>query len=64
MASLSVDRFRGVAIAALTNRRMTMKTMFLTLAALLGLAIGVTSLSPAAHASKVYLYQPTDNGQG
>ncbi len=41
-----------------------MKTMFLTLAALLGLAIGVTSLSPAAHASKVYLYQPTDNGQG
>jgi hypothetical protein len=43
---------------------MTMKTMFLTLAALLGFAIATTSLIPAAHASHVYLYQPTDNGQG
>jgi hypothetical protein len=41
-----------------------MKTMFLTLVAILGFAIGTASLIPAAHASRVYLYQPTDNGQG
>jgi hypothetical protein len=39
-----------------------MKTMFLTLAALLGLAIGTASLIPAAHASHVSLYPPTDSG--
>jgi len=31
-----------------------MKTMFLTLAAVLGIALGTTSLVPAAHASAVY----------
>jgi hypothetical protein len=40
-----------------------MKTMFLTLMAVLGLAIGTASLMPSAHASQVYR-QPTDNGQG
>jgi hypothetical protein len=33
---------------------MTMKTMFLTLAAVLGIAIGTASLIPAANASAVY----------
>jgi hypothetical protein len=32
----------------------TMKTMFLTLAAVLGFALGTASLIPAAHASSVY----------
>jgi len=41
-----------------------MKTMFLTLAAVVGLALGTASLIPAAHASQVYLYPPTQNGQG
>jgi len=31
-----------------------MKTMFLTLAAVLGIALGTSSLSPVAHASAVY----------
>jgi hypothetical protein len=60
----TVGCYRGAAFATLTNRRMTMKTMFLTLAAVLGFAIGTASLIPAAHASRVYLHQPTDNGQG
>jgi hypothetical protein len=38
-----------------------MKTMFLTLAAVLGLALGAASLIPAAHASTVYLYQPSNS---
>jgi hypothetical protein len=37
-----------------------MKTMFLTLAAVLGLAIGTASLIPAAQASTVYLHPPAD----
>jgi hypothetical protein len=37
-----------------------MKTMFLALAAVLGLAIGTASLIPAAHASRIYLSQPSD----
>jgi hypothetical protein len=41
-----------------------MKTMFLTLAAVLGVALGTASLIPAAHASQVYLYPPAQNGQG
>jgi hypothetical protein len=36
-----------------------MKTMFLTLAAVLGLVLGTASLIPAAHASRVYLSQPS-----
>ncbi len=35
-----------------------MKTMSLTLAAVLGLAVGTTALAPAAHASQTYLYPP------
>jgi len=38
-----------------------MKTMFLTLAAVLGLALGTVSVIPAAHASHVYLYQPSQS---
>jgi hypothetical protein len=41
-----------------------MKSMFLTLAAVVGLVLGTVSMMPAAHASQVYLYQPTDKGQG
>jgi len=41
-----------------------MKTLFMTLAAVLGLALGTASLSPAAHAAQVYLYPPAQNGQG
>ncbi len=40
-----------------------MKTMFLTLAAVLGLALGTAALIPAAHASTVYLY-PSSNSAG
>ena len=36
-----------------------MKTMFLALAAVLGLALGTASLIPAAHASNVQLYPPS-----
>ncbi len=38
-----------------------MKTMFLTLAAVLGLALGSASMIPAAHASQVYLYPPAQS---
>ena len=38
-----------------------MKTMFLALAAVLGLAIGTASLIPAAQASNVYLHAPSDS---
>jgi hypothetical protein len=41
-----------------------MKTMFLTLTAILGLALGTTSQIPTAHASQTYLYPPAQNGQG
>jgi hypothetical protein len=41
-----------------------MKTMILALAAVLGIAVGTASLSPEAHASKTYLYQPSENGGG
>jgi hypothetical protein len=46
-----------------TNRR-TMKTMFLTLAAVLGFALGTATLIPTAHASRVYQQAPQtgDNG--
>ncbi len=39
-----------------------MKTMFLALMAVLGIALGTASLIPAAHASNVQLYPPTQNG--
>lgn len=39
-----------------------MKTMFLTLAAVLGIALGTASLIPAAHASNVSLYPPSQTG--
>lgn len=55
-----VDCFRGSAFTALSNRRTQMKTMFLTLAAVLGLALGTASLIPAAHASNVQLYPPSE----
>ena len=37
-----------------------MKTMFLTLAAVLGIAIGIGSLIPAAHASTYQFRPPCD----
>jgi hypothetical protein len=39
-----------------------MKTMFLTLAAVLGIALGTVSMSPAANASNVHLNPPTSIG--
>jgi hypothetical protein len=39
-----------------------MKTMFLTLAAVLGIALGTVSLTPSAHASNVQLYPPSSVG--
>jgi hypothetical protein len=42
-------------------RRTKMKTMFLALAAVLGIALGTASLIPVAHASSVYLYPPSDS---
>ena len=36
-----------------------MKTMFLTLAAILGIALGTAELIPAAHASTMSLYPPS-----
>ena len=39
-----------------------MKTMFLTLAAVLGVALGAASLTPAAYASNVQLYPPSSIG--
>ena len=42
-----------------------MKTMFLTLAAVLGLVLGTATLIPTAHASRVYLDQNApDQGHG
>lgn len=42
-----------------------MKTLFLTFAAIVGIALGTASLIPAAYASNVHLYPPSqDNGQG
>jgi hypothetical protein len=41
-----------------------MKTMFLTLAAVVGLAIGTASFTTPAHASQVYVYPPAEKGQG
>jgi hypothetical protein len=41
-----------------TIRRTTMKIMFLTLAAVLGLALGACSPPPAPQGSQAYLYAP------
>lgn len=42
-----------------------MKTMLLTIAAVIGIALGAGVMSPPAHASNVHLYPPSDdNGQG
>jgi hypothetical protein len=41
-----------------------MKTMILALTAVLGIAVGTASLSPEAHASKTYLYQPNQTSNG
>ena len=40
-----------------------MKTMFLTLAAVLGLALGTASLIPAAHAGTVTFHPANDGNQ-
>jgi len=41
-----------------------MKTMILALAAVLGIAAGTAALSPEAHASKTYLFEAAQNGNG
>jgi hypothetical protein len=41
-----------------------MKSMFPTLAAVLGIALGTVSLTPAAHASNVQLYPPSNAADG
>ena len=41
-----------------------MKTMILALAAILGISAGAAALSPAAYASKTYLYPPAQNDKG
>jgi hypothetical protein len=41
-----------------------MKTMILALAAVLGIAAGAAALSPEAHASKTYLFEAAQNGNG
>ena len=38
-----------------------MKIMFLTMAAILGIALGTASVIPAAHASSVYLFPPSQS---
>ena len=38
-----------------------MKIMFLTMAAILGIALGTASLIPTAHASNVYLFPPSQS---
>jgi hypothetical protein len=45
------------------TRRQTMKTMILTLAAVLSLAAGTAAMSPSAQAS-ANLYPPAQNGNG
>ena len=40
------------------SRSTTMKTMFLTLAAVLGIVLGTSALTTTAQASQVYLYPP------
>jgi hypothetical protein len=41
-----------------------MKTMFLTLAAIVGVALGTVSLSQSANASNVQLYPPSQATDG
>ena len=41
-----------------------MKTMFLTLAAILGVALGTVSLRQSAYASNVQLYPPSQATDG
>jgi len=38
-----------------------MKTVFLTLAAVVGLALGTAATIPAAHASNVQVYPPSNS---
>jgi hypothetical protein len=41
-----------------------MKTMILTLAAVLGIAAGSAAISPAAQAAQSQLFPPAQNGNG
>ena len=41
-----------------------MKTMILALAAILGITAGTAALSPEAHASKTYLFEAAQGGNG
>jgi hypothetical protein len=50
--------------SAQARRRTTMKSMFLTLAAVLGIALGTVSLTHSAYASNVQLYPPSQATDG
>jgi hypothetical protein len=41
-----------------------MKTMILALAAILGITAGTAALSPEAYASKTYLFEAAQGGNG
>jgi len=58
------DEMKKRATGALEPRRTTMKTMFLTLAAVLGIALGTVSLTQSAYASNVQLYPPSNAADG
>jgi hypothetical protein len=43
------------------KRPITVRAVCLTLLALLGVTLGVTTLASSANASRVYLYPPSDS---
>jgi hypothetical protein len=56
------DEMKKTTTGAKASRRTPMKTTFLTLAAVLGIALGTVSVSQSAHASNVQLYPPSSVG--
>jgi hypothetical protein len=60
----STDETNQSATSAQARRRTTMKSMFLTLAAVLGIALGTISLTQSAYASNVQLYPPSNAADG
>jgi hypothetical protein len=60
----STDEMNQSVTSAQARRRTTMKTMFLTLAAILGVALGTVSLTQSAYASNVQLYPPSQATDG
>jgi hypothetical protein len=56
------DEMKKTTTGTKAARTTTVKTVFLTLAAVLGIALGTVSLTPAAYASNVQLYPPSSVG--